>query len=333
MGRRPPLAAFIAAFAVVLTAACSETVDPGGGSSPAATSGVSSPVPETRTVEDVFGPVEVPYVPERVVVLAQGELDSAIALGVVPLGGPRLENAAGGPLEYLKDYEFEIIGTLDEPNLEAVAALQPDLILSNVIYHPKIYDKLTKIAPTVYGGFEDTLGFTWKENFLLYAEALGRLDEGEQMLADWEARAAALGEELEAAGVSPQVSMVRFLPGETRVYQKLNFIGRILDDVGLLRPEAQDVDKFALYPSIEQVEVMEGDIIFYANYGPPSDTTQGDVTGSPLWKTLPAVQDGCAYEVKDDVWYAGISILAANLVLDDMERILLDEGAGEACAA
>jgi iron complex transport system substrate-binding protein len=274
----------------------------------------------------------VPYAPERVVVLAQGELDAAIALGVVPVGGPRLENAAGGPLEYLKDYDFEIVGTLDEPNLEAVAALQPDLILSNVIYHAKIHDKLMKIAPTVYGGFQDTLGYSWKENFLLYAEALGKLDEAEQMLEDWEARAAELGEELAEAGVKPEISMVRFLPGETRVYQKENFIGRILDDVGLPRPKAQDVDEFALYPSVEQIEVMEGDIIFYANYGPPSDTTQGEVTGSPLWRTLPAVQNGCAFEVVDDVWYAGISIIAANLVLDELERILLDEGYGESCA-
>jgi iron complex transport system substrate-binding protein len=315
---------------IMMAAACSETVDEPGDAS---VEGEGATSPATRVIEDVLGTVEVPAEPERVVVLAQGELDAAIALGVVPVGGPRLENAAGGPLEYLKDYDIPVVGTLDEPNLEMVASLQPDLILSNVIYHPKIHDKLMRIAPTVYGGFKETLGFTWKENFLLYGEALGKLEEAEQMLEEWEDRAAALGEELEAAGVNPEISMVRFLPGETRVYQKENFIGRILDDVGLPRPKAQDVNEFALYPSVEQIEVMEGDIIFYANYGPPGETTQSEITGNPLWQTLTAVQQGCAFEVSDDVWYAGISIIAANMVLDDMERILLEEGKGEACAA
>lgn len=323
----------LAVTSMIAAAGCSTTTDTTGTDSAATGTPDASSAPTTRMIEDVRGDVEIPVAPARVVVLAQGELDSAIALGVVPVGGPRLENAAGGPLEYLADYDIPIVGTLDEPNLEKVASLQPDLILSNDIYHSRIYDRLQKIAPTVYGGFQDTLGFSWKENFLLYADALSMLDEGEQMLSEWESRAAALGAELEDAGVAPEVSMVRFLPGETRVYQSENFIGRILDDVGLPRPEAQDVDEFALYPSAEQIEVMEGEIIFFATYGPPAETTQSEVTGNPLWGTLPAAQQGCAFEVSDDIWYAGISIIAANLVLDELERILLDEGHAERCDA
>ena len=270
-----------------------------------------------------MGETTVDAPPQRVVVLDTGELDSAVALGVVPVGAVRAP-VDDGLLDYLQDKTegvTKLVGTISEPSLEAIAALEPDLILSSKLRHEKIYDELSQIAPTV---FSETVGVAWKENFLLDARALGEEEQATRMLEAYEARAADLGEQLKAdLGEAPTVSMVRFLPGATRLYQKASFIGTVLEDVGLQRPESQDVDEFALEIGEEQIGLADGDVIFVSWYGPSADTTRPAFTSNPLWQNLAAVRAGRIYEVPDDTWMLGIGIGAANRVLDDLERILL----------
>ena len=79
-----------------------------------------------------MGDVKVPEAPRRVVVLDTAELDSAITLGVRPVGATHVE-AESGFLDYLpKDKVSGIkdVGEMMNPNLEAIAALEPDLILT-----------------------------------------------------------------------------------------------------------------------------------------------------------------------------------------------------------
>ncbi|MBW3558081.1 MAG: iron-siderophore ABC transporter substrate-binding protein [Actinobacteria bacterium] len=275
-----------------------------------------------RTVQHAMGETTIPEQPERVVVLDTGELDSVTAFGITPVGAVRAP-VEDGLLDYLQAETegTELVGTISEVNLEAVAALRPDLILSSKLRHEDIYDELSQIAPTV---FTETVGVVWKDNLGVHAEALGFEEEAAEMLSDYEDRAEALGERLsEERGELPTISMVRFLPDETRLYQKASFIGTVLEDVGLPRPPSQDVDDFALEISAEQLEQADADVIFVTNYGPAEETTKGELTSNPVWGTLSAVQEDDVYEVPDDYWMLGIGIQAANLVLDDIEEHLL----------
>ncbi len=101
----------------------------------------------------------------------------------------------------------------------------------------------------------------------------------------------------------------------------------MLEDVGLPRPPAQDVDDFALEISAEELAKADGDVVFTTHYGPAEDTTQGELTSNPVWETLTAVQSGDVHAVADDHWMLGIGIGigigAAGLVLDDLESLLL----------
>jgi len=100
----------------------------------------------TRTVEHAMGESEVPEEPERVVVLDTGELDSAVSLGVTPVGAVEAVPGEGFP-SYLEGVEgVEIVGTIEEPNLETISTLEPDLILSSNLRHEGIYDQLSQIA-------------------------------------------------------------------------------------------------------------------------------------------------------------------------------------------
>lgn len=309
-------------------ATTTEVTDSTSGTTPAATetAGSASPTGEVETgifpitIQHAMGETTIPAAPERVVVLDTGELDSVTALGITPVGAVRAP-VEDGLLSYLKDATqgTELVGTISEPDLELIAALKPDLILSSKLRHEAIYDALLQIAPTV---FTETVGVTWEDNFLVDAEALGKRAEAEAMLAGYHERAEALGASL--AEPKPKISLVRFMPEQIRLYQNASFIGTILKAVGLPRPESQDVDEFALVVSAEQVNLMEGDFIFVAHYGPAEETARSAVVDGALWQSLGAVQEGRVYDVPDDTWMLGIGIQAANIVLDDLEQYLAD---------
>jgi len=162
----------------------------------------------------------------------------------------------------------------------------------------------------------------WKENLLLHGEALGKSAEAQALLDAYETRTRAFQEAL--GGERPEVSVVRFLPGEIRLYQKASFVGTVLFDLGLPRPPSQDVDDFAANITEEGVPEVGGDIIFTAVYGPEDETDYSTVTESPLWQNLEAVQAGNVHRVPEDHWMLGIGILAANRLIDDLESYVLD---------
>lgn len=81
----------------------------------------------------------------------------------------------------------ESVGTIDDLNLEAIADLEPDLIVGGRLRAADTYDELSKIAPTV---FSVRPGFTWKENHLLNAAALDRTADAKAQLANARRRGA-----------------------------------------------------------------------------------------------------------------------------------------------
>ncbi len=66
--------------------------------------------------------------PQRVVTLEPLELDTAVAVGITPVG-TAVANMVNGVPSYLGVEGVASVGTVSEPDLEAIAALQPDLIL------------------------------------------------------------------------------------------------------------------------------------------------------------------------------------------------------------
>ncbi|GAA2017086.1 iron-siderophore ABC transporter substrate-binding protein [Nakamurella flavida] len=208
------------------------------------------------------------------------------------------------------------VGTLAEPSIERIAALQPDLIVSSTVRHDALYPALSRIAPTV---FTATTGPTWKDNIRLVAQALGRSRSAEEQLPAYEARARAVGAAIAAGSADPTISLVRFVgPGKpARLYGNASFPGIVLADAGLARPAVQDVDEFMVEISPEQIELAEGDRIFYTDPAldeNASDTSMADFTGNDLWNRL----TGEKTAVADDRWYSSVSVQGAHLILDDL---------------
>ncbi|MEU8078432.1 iron-siderophore ABC transporter substrate-binding protein [Catellatospora citrea] len=274
----------------------------------------------TVEVTHAMGTTRVPVAPKRVVVLDTDKVDTALTLGVKPVGAARAGELTGWPTYFGAGATDGIteVGVLDEPDLEGIAALKPDLILGSKFRQEKYYAELSKIAPTV---FTENVGKTWKANFLLDGKALGKEQQAKDLLAAYEKRAKEVGAAVPGAATL-KISLVRFMPDHIRVYGPESFSGIVLGDAGLGRPERQLLaakdDKRFDKVSAERLTEVDGDFIFVAAYGAKSAAEQAKITAGPLWATLGAVKAGKTQVVADETWMTGIGVTAANKILDDL---------------
>ncbi|MEU3495705.1 ABC transporter substrate-binding protein [Kitasatospora cineracea] len=319
--RKLSAAVLAAVLSTALLTACGSGGSADAGPAASQAAGGDSAAAFPRSVKHALGTAEIKAQPKRVVVLDSGELDDVTLLGITPVGAvaPHLKTEGGFPA-YLKGKVdgTKDVGPMNEPNLELIASLKPDLILTSKVRHEKVYDKLNAIAPTVMA---ETTGEPWKANLKLYAQALGKETEAAKALGDYEARAARLGEEIKAKynGTAPTVSVVRFVAGPTRLYQNASFSGVVLKDAGLARAiKAPDVDKAMLEVSPELINQADADLVFVTTSDDPSKTKQAEVQQTAVWQGLNAVKNGKVFTVPDETWMSGIGVQAADRMLGDI---------------
>jgi len=280
-----------------------------------------SPAVSAREITHAMGTTDVPDAPKRIVVLTNEGTEALLAIGVTPVGA--VESWNGNPwYGYLMPMmgEASFLGAESAVDLEAIAALAPDLILGSKVRQEAIYEQLSAIAPTV---MTETLGAVWQENLAVYADAVGKPAEGAKALADFAGRIESLRGLLGDA-VNQDISLVRISPARTRMYLKASFSGAIIDAIGFGRPAAQDKDGFAEDLTKERIPELGADRIFY--FSPGVDDAEGEANladwlADPLWQNLDAVKAEKALRVDDSVWIAAGGIYAANAVLDDIEAV------------
>ncbi|MEB8326063.1 iron-siderophore ABC transporter substrate-binding protein [Dietzia kunjamensis] len=299
----PALIAMALASAVALSA-CSGSSDTAEASSG-----------DAYTVTHAMGETVIDGTPERVVVLDSPHLDALVALGHTPVGITESGAGTGAP-PYLGGVDAEIVGLTSEPDIDAIAALAPDLIIGAKVRHEAIYDELSGIAPTVYS---ENSGTDWQEQARITAAAVGEDEEMEQLIDDLDTRIDEVGEQVGAEGTT--LSIVRFRPDNFRLYGPETFSGSILSQMGFDLGEREWNEYSMAELSPELYEQITGEIVFFTNPGgDPSATTMATVTG--LWGDLPAVKSGQTYEVEDETWMVGIGVLGAGEILDNVQEIL-----------
>ncbi|KZO00803.1 ABC transporter substrate-binding protein [Pseudobacillus badius] len=279
-------------------------------------------------VKNAMGTTEVKGEPKRVVILTNEGTEALLALGVKPVGA--VQSWTGDPwYSHIKSdmKGVKSVGNEGEPSVETIASLKPDLIIGNKMRHEKIYEQLSAIAPTV---FSETLRGDWKENFKLYAQAVNKEEEGKQVIADFDQRVQEL-KGLLGDKLKQKVSIVRFMPGDVRIYHKDTFSGVILDQLGFARPEGQDQPDFAeKNVTKERIPAMDGDILFYFTYDPAESKGEApkleeEWVEDPLFKNLNVVKNNNIHKVDDAIWNTAGGVVAANLFLDDIEKYFLTE--------
>ena len=297
-----------------------------------------------RTVEHAGGKTKIPANPKRVVAL-----DSFVALpalldaGVPVVGAISVAAISGGePLpSYLTPQEtegIEIVGGAESPpNLEAIAALEPDTIVAwSVLTDDATLEKLNQIAPTVLTEGVGYLGGDWREEARRIASWFGAQRGADERIASYEERAGKLRSRIQDRLGNPEVSALRVTEDQLLLYYSCFWPGSLLAEVGLRRPENQRRDdgctafqqEHAEILSLEKLPDADADAIFYYVGGSEesAEALEQRMTENPLWESLEAVQNGRAFSVGGEAWLFA-NARAAHIVLDDLEKHLLGRGA------
>jgi iron complex transport system substrate-binding protein len=153
------------------------------------------PLKVQHAMDELTG-TKVPGVAERPMTLTADALGDTLALGVKPV---RAALPGGRVPEYLRRDArgVEVVPPLTELDLAAADALQPDLILGSKEEQEDLYRELSRIAPTVMSE-----GDNWKLNLRLHGEALGRTNDAERLLIDWDNRVAKVRAAIRDSGVA-----------------------------------------------------------------------------------------------------------------------------------
>ncbi len=278
----------------------------GGDEEPTGGSGSASGGEFPATVETAFGEVTIDEAPQRVVALGWGDAEIALALGTQPVGASDWLDFGGngqGPwAQDLYDEDPEIIETL-EPSYEAVAALEPDLILDvRGGGDQERYDRLSEIATTVgipEGG--ENWMTTMEEHVDLISTALGVPDEGDELLGEVDAAYADVAEthpewdgKTVSAAAKTSEGWGAYIEGGGRI-ETLSRFGFVQNPTIAALPASDS--GFSVDISSEELDQLEADLIVaFPIY---LETTA--ITDDPQWKQLDAVKDGRAVVLDGEI--------------------------------
>jgi iron complex transport system substrate-binding protein len=261
--------------------------------------------PTTKVVSTVMGDVEIPTEPKRIVALYYHHL--LLAFDMKPVGA-NLTWWGGSP--FLKDLESaDIVDVGGPPSLEAVAKLDPDLIIMNS-NNMDDYEQFAKIAPSVLLPYDAKN--TPYDDARLLGEVLGKTEQADKLAARFEEKATAA--RAKTAGIldeNTKVALIRiegkggqfsifgsnYGRGGWSLYRGLNLKqpDRIAKE--LLDNNAEIVQQLSLELLPEYV--ADADYIFVSNEGEGLDM----VKDNPIWNTIAAVKNNKVIELESKQYF------------------------------
>ncbi|MBT1623242.1 iron-siderophore ABC transporter substrate-binding protein [Curtobacterium flaccumfaciens pv. oortii] len=273
-----------------------------GSSSSESSSGSSSDGAFPVSITTGLGTTTIDSQPKRVVALGWGDAETALELGVQPVGASDwLAFGGDGVGPWLKDAYTKspkIIQTL-EPSYEDILKLNPDLILDVKSSGDKDrYDKLSAIAPTVAipKGGENYLASTEQQTTMI-AKALGKESEGKKLLSGLDdAYAAARKAHPDFEGKTAVVGA--YSSEGFGAYASTDSRSSFMKNLGFTIPSAIDKEAgkaFSVTLSDENLDLLDADLTLILPIYVDASKAESD----PLFQKVPSVEAG-HYIVFDD---------------------------------
>lgn len=245
--------------------------------------------PTTVTVAHAQGETEVPFAPATVVTFDLATLATLDALGIEVTGVPK-SNLPDSLAKFAGE-DYTDVGTLFEPDYEAVNALQPDLVVV-AGRSSETLPELAKIAPTI------DLSNDWADfrgsvvaNSRVLGEVFGVEDEVEEMVATLDA---SVSEVSAAAADAGPALVVMTSGGKVTAYGPGSRFGFLHDDLGVV-PAIEDVEaathgeavsfEFLQEANPEWLFVLDRDAVTGEESQPAAQVLDNElVRSTPAWQ-------------------------------------------------
>lgn len=276
-----------------------------------------------RTIIHLKGELTLELPPKKIAVLDPQFMDHMLALDVQPAGSVMASSDQCSFPDYLFDKlrTIQTLGTLDEPDLGALRALAPNMIICTE-FHKNIYESLTQIAPTIML----MRNHDWRETLRIFGRIMGKELEAELILQQYKHKITRLKSILATKLDGQSVSMIRPRDNNIRLHTCAHRTAAILySDLGLHPPKrAVDRKRTSSMISLEGLPELDADHYFVLidnKFQSWSDEIQNTTT----WKNLRAVQQHHVYHVKANMWIAYYGPIAMNRVVDQVAETFLNK--------
>ncbi|MBF4592243.1 iron-siderophore ABC transporter substrate-binding protein [Curtobacterium flaccumfaciens] len=267
----------------------------GSGSSTDSASSGSSDAAFPVSITTGLGTTTIESAPKRVVALGWGDAETALELGVQPVGATDwLAFGGDGVGPWLKgayDKSPKIIQTL-EPSYEDILKLNPDVILDVKSSGDKErYDKLSAIAPTVAipKGGANYLASTEQQTTMI-AKALGKESEGKKLLSGLDdAYAAARKAHPDFEGKTAVVGA--YSSEGFGAYASTDSRSTFMRNLGFEIPKAIDEQagkEFSVHLSDENLDLLDADLTLIL----PIYVDASEASSNKLFQKVPSVEAG-----------------------------------------
>lgn len=281
-----------------------------------------------RSIAHAAGESCIPVNPQRIVTLQdQNGLLPLLELGVTPTGSAcHIREDGSRIFRRTEDFDTTAITCVGaywgEANAEAIALLQPDLIVGYE-FNREFYDLHSQIAPTVLVQvFDRPLPVALLE----FADLVNRTEQAEALQAAYEERIRGLLAQLGERKAALSISVISAGDEAGQFYRADTgqALGTVMSALDLLRPDAQQgAGSFEPY-SIETLPAHDADVVLVINYaGEGQDPNFDAFVNSPLFTSLAAARAEQVYII-DGTKTVGAAWSKMNAFIDELERILLD---------
>ncbi|WP_342410155.1 iron-siderophore ABC transporter substrate-binding protein [Paenibacillus sp. FSL R10-2778] len=309
------------------------TSNAGATDKPAAENAGSESTSGPIVLKDSKGEITLDKPAQRVVVLEWTFTEDVIALGVQPVGNADNENyklyvTSEAPL----DANVTDVGSRDEPDLETIASLKPDLIIANTGGHEGIYDQLKSIAPTLIFGLYPNEGegnqYTLMEDtFKTIAAAVGKTAEADKVLDDLDAHYADAKAKLADAGkeglnyVLTQAYSYQNA-ATMRLFTDNSLAVQTLDRIGLKndwKPENFEVYGFST-STVEALPAVQDTNLIYIVQEDDNIFTK-ELKDNSVWNGLNFVKENRTFGLSSTTWVFGGPI-SSKVIVDEVVNTL-----------
>ncbi|MEC0180651.1 iron-siderophore ABC transporter substrate-binding protein [Paenibacillus peoriae] len=314
----------------IMLAGCGQIGDSskaGDSPGPKQTSPAAGPV----TVQDDHGEVKLDKPAERVVVLEWTFTEDLIALGVQPVG-----NADSADYKLWVTPEAKLadsvtdIGTRGEPNLEAIAALKPDLIISNADNNAAIYAQLKGIAPTIeYDPYKGN-GYDYDrmvEIFKQIAVATGKTEQADKVLSELDQHYVEVKAVLEKVGKTNfHYALTQAFTAQNaaslRMFKDNSVVVETLSKIGMVNDWKSDkTEKYGFSTvGIEALPAVQDSNFIYITQK-TDDVFGAAMKNNSVWNGLNFVKGKRTYPLDGTTWTFGGPI-SSKVLVDQVVGVL-----------
>lgn len=272
-----------------------------------------------QTVDSEMGEVTIPANPEKI--LAPYHEDTMLALGITPTA----KWAIGQSVQNYLEEDLQDVETIEwTMPLEQVLSYEPDLIIleNSLDSYEGTYEEYSAIAPTYVMSQEETSD--WQVQLTRFGELLGKEDEAEQALADYETKVEEANTELQDVLGDESVAFMWVVGGQYFLFEENRHAANMIySELGVEVPQlVKDLGETeATWDPISLEKLSELDADHVVILGLEDDEGIETLNNSNVWQNTKAVQNDQVYHIEDQSNWTNSGIKAYEQTIDELINI------------